>query len=133
MKFAEIVESGTIGADGKLRLPMDRLRQFFSEHKGERLIVRFEAVKSGTNEAQLAYYFRYILPTIRQAFYETGERMTEDAVDEFLRRESAVCWKDGECRSIRQLRQEEMSDFIDWLKQYAAENLYVYIEDPKTL
>lgn len=133
MKFSEIVESGIIGADGNLRLPMDRLRQFFSQHKGERLIVRFEAVKTGTNEAQLGYYFNYILPTIRQAFYETGERMTEDAVDEFLRQESAVCWKDGECRSVRTLTQEEMSDFIDWLKQYAAENLYVYIEEPKTL
>lgn len=133
MKFSAIVESGIIGADGNLRLPMDRLRQFFSQHKGERLIVRFEAVKTGTNEAQLGYYFNYILPTIRQAFYETGERMTEDAVDEFLRQESAVCWKDGECRSVRTLTQEEMSDFIDWLKQYAAENLYVYIEEPKTL
>lgn len=132
MKFSEIVESGTVGADGNLRLPMDRLRQFFSEHKGERLIVRFEAVKKGT-ESQLAYYFRYVLPTIRQAFYETGDRMTEDDVDEMLRHQSSVCWKCGHCRSVRELHPEEMSDFLEWLKQYAAENLYVYIEDPKTL
>ena len=27
----------------------------------------------------------------------------------------------------------DFSEFLDWLKQFAAENLFVYIEDPKTL
>lgn len=133
MKIAEIVESGMIGVDGKMRMPMERLRQFFSEHKGERLIARFEVVKTGTNESQLAYYFRYVLPTIRQAFYETGERMTDEDVDDMMRHQSTVCWKEGHCRTVREMRQDEVSDYLEWLKQYAAENLSVYIEDPKTL
>ena len=33
----------------------------------------------------------------------------------------------------RQMDKRQMSDFLDWVKQFAAENLYVYIEDPKTL
>lgn len=133
MKSAEIVESGMVGADGKMRLPMDRLRQFFSEHKGERLIVRIEAVKTGTSEAQLAYYYHYVLPTIQRAFYELGERLTVDNVDGMMRERSSVCWKDGECRSVREMRQDEVSDYLDWLKQFAAENLYVYIEDPRII
>lgn len=133
MKSIEIVESGMVGVDGKMRLPMDRLRQFFSEHKGERLIVHFEAVQPGTSASQYAYYFRYVLPTIRMAFYETGERLTDEDVDEMMRTQSTVCWKQGHCRTVRELNQTEMSEFLDWLKQYAAENLYVYIEDQKTL
>lgn len=133
MKLAEIVESGMVGVDGKMRLPMDRLRQFFSEHKGERLIVRMEVVPTGTNEAQLAYYFHYVLPTIKRALYEQGNFFTNENVDEMMRERSPVCWKDGECRSVRDMRQDEVSDYLDWLKQFAAENLYVYIEDPKLI
>ena len=134
MKATKISESGIIGTDGKLRLPMDRLNAFFAANKGQRVVVRFEAAEPGTSAAQLAYYFQYIIPTIQTALYETGERKTERQTDIWLRQQCAVCtsgW--GDLMEARQMSQSDFSEFLDWLKQFAAENLFVYVEDPKTI
>ena len=149
MKTHQISESGLIGTDGRLRIPMDRVNAWCAEHKGERVVIRFEAAAPGSSELQLAYYFNYIVPTIQTALYETGERMNEKQVDQWLRKQcpsifetfippTAEQVKQGylgctETKGIRDLSVSEMSDFLEWLKQYAAENLYVYIEEPKTL
>lgn len=143
-----ICESGRIDKEGKMRLPMDRLRQFFSQNKGRRIVIRVDVWEEPT-EAMFGYYHRYIVPTIQKALYELGERMNERKVDEWLRQQCPSIFetfipptkeqeKQGysgctETRGIRDLSFSEMSDYLDWLKQYAAENLSVYIEDPKTL
>lgn len=134
MNPAKISESGVIGTDGKLRLPMDRLNAFFAANKGQRVIVRFEAAAPGSTAAQLAYYFQYIVPTIQTALWETGDRKTEKQVDLWLRQQCAVCtsgW--GDLMDARQMSKTDFSEFLEWIKQFAAENLYVYIEDPKTI
>lgn len=130
----KISESGMIGQDGRLRLPMDRLNAFFAANKGQRVIVRFEAAAPGSTAAQLAYYFNYIVPTIQTALLETGDRRTEKQVDLWLRQQCGSCYNDfGGLLDARQMDQRDFSDFLEWVKQFAAENLYVYIEDPKTI
>ena len=134
MKTAKLSESGVIGTDGKLRLPMDRVNAFCAANKGKRVVVQFEADEPGTTDAQLSYYFHYIVPTIQKALYETGEQKTERQTDEWLRSQCAVCtsgW--GDLMDARQMSKTDFSIFLEWLKQFAAENLYVYIEDPKTI
>ena len=132
--MGKISESGMIGTDGRLRMPMDRLNAFFAKHKGERVIVRFEAAAPGSTALQLAYYYNYIVPTICAALYEQGTRKSEEATDLWLRQQCASCYNDyGGLLEARQISKPDFSDFIEWLKQFAAENLYVYIEDPKTL
>ena len=132
----KISEAGTVGADGKLRMPMDRLNAFFSACKGMRVVASFEVAAPGSTEAQRGYYYNYIVPTIQRALSELGDRRGADAVDVYLLSEypgnktrldtlEAVCG--------RELDQCQMSDFIEWLKEFAAENLYVYIEDAKVL
>lgn len=163
MKTQKISESGLIGTDGRLRIPMDRINAWCKEHKGDRVVIRFEAAVQGSTELQLAYYFNYIVPTIQTALLETGERMNEKQVDQWIRKQAAFLFEkvvpgtiipeetsiegDGtisrrrnveivgytETRGIRDLSKSEMSDFLEWLKQYAAENLSVYIEDPRTI
>ena len=149
LKMNKISESGIIGPDGKLRMPMDRLNAFFAQNKGQRVVVRFEAAAPGSTALQLAYYFNYIVPTIQMALYELGERMNEKKVDEWLRQQCPSIFetfipptkeqaKQGylgctETKGIRDLSISEMSDYLDWVKQFAAENLYVYIEDPRCL
>ena len=130
----KISESGLIGTDGKMRLPMERLNEFFAAHAGKRIVMTIEAVVPGSSAAQLSYYFRYIVPTIQQALYELGERKTEKQVDLWLRQQCGYCYNDyGGLLEARQMTQPDFSDFLDWIKQYAAENLYVYIEDSKSL
>lgn len=131
----KISESGLVGADGRLRMPMDRLNAFFAKHKGERVIVRFEAAAPGSTALQLAYYYNYIVPTICAALYEQGTRKSEEATDRWLVSQfpGGFHYEGAEQHVARQLTKTQMTDFLEWLKQYAAENLYVYIEDPKTL
>lgn len=126
----KISESGIITHNGQLRMPMDRLNAFFRRHKGERVVVQFEAAVPGSSKAQLAYYYNYILPTIQTALRETGERKSEDQIDRWL---LGIYPQDTGAALACQLSQTQMSDYLDWLKQYAAENLYVYIEDSKSL
>ena len=139
MKAEKISEAGIVGQDGRVRMPMDRLNAFFAEHKGERVVVRFEAAAPGSTAAQRAYYYNYVVPTVTAAFIETGQRMTDDYTDRFLIQEYPGCKIDfasatgREITEARQMTQSQMSDFLDWLKQYAAENLSVYIEDPRTI
>lgn len=130
----KLSESGIITDNGQLRLPMDRLNAFLAANKGKRVVVRFEAAEPGSSELQLAYYFNYIVPTIQTALWETGDRRTEKQVDLWLRQQCASCYNDyGGLLEARQISKPDFSDFIEWLKQFAAENLYVYIEDPRTL
>ena len=134
----EISESGIITDNGQLRLPMDRLNAFFAANKGKRVVVRFEAATPGSTALQQAYYDNYVVPTIQHAFYEQGTRMTETGVDRWLIQNypniGDLYTPNAEPKVIgRQLTKTEMADFLEWLKQYAAENLYVYIEDPRTL
>lgn len=131
LRMTKIVESGIIGMDGKLRLPMDRVNGFLAANKGRRAIVTFESVLPGSSDALLGYYYGYVVPSIRESFKELGERKNDEQTDEFLverfpNNHSGI-------EQARQFDQSEMLDFLEWLKQYAAENLYVYIEDPRTL
>lgn len=134
MKADKISESGIITDNGQLRLPMDRLNAFLAANKGKRVVVRFEAAEPGSSELQLAYYFNYIVPTIQTALWENGDRRTEKQVDLWLRQQCASCYNDyGGLLEARQISKPDFSDFIEWLKQFAAENLYVYIEEPRCL
>jgi len=135
----KISESGFIGEDGRLRMPMDRLNQEFARHKGQRVIMRVEFAFPGTTASQLAYYYNYIVPTIQQSFLQIGERKSEKAVDKFLMEQYPGDKSESEIglgvdvTEARNLDRKQMSDYLEWLKQFAAENLSVYIEDPKTL
>ncbi len=134
MKTGKISEFGSITLSGQLRLPMDRLNAFFEANKGKRVVVNFEVAESGTTELQLSYYFKYVVPTIQAALLETGERKTERQTDVWLRSQCVHCWSGwGDLMDVRELTKTEFSNYLEWLKQFAAENLYVYVEDPKTL
>lgn len=123
----KITETGVLSFGGALRMPMDRVNEFFSQHKGQRVIATFEAVPKGTTTAMIAYYRAYVLPTVQAALWKLGERKSEKAVDEWLRSQYPMRVEGTE------MSPDEMADFLDWLKQFAAENLYVYIEDPRTI
>ena len=139
MKTTKISESGLIGTDGRLRIPMDRVNAWCAEHKGERVIIRFEAVAPGSSAALLAYYYNYIVPTVVYALYEQGTRKSEKAVDKWLvqeypgEKDERQLGFGTDVTEARELDQRQMLDFLDWLKQFAAENLSVYIEDARTI
>lgn len=135
----KISESGYISDNGLLRLPMDRLNAFFAANKGKRVIVNIEAATPGSSELQLAYYYNYVVPAIVVALFEQGTRMSAYAVDKWLveqypgEKDERNLGLGTDVTKAHQMDKQQMSDFLDWLKQFAAENLYVYIEEPRTL
>lgn len=131
----KISEAGFIGRDGKLRLPMDRLEAEFIQHTGERVVATFEIEEPGSSAAQRSYYYNYIVPTMVEAVKVHGRRVSEKRMDrELVEAYPGEKLRDGyEVVIARQFSKSQMSDFLEWLQQYAAENYETYIEDPKTL
>lgn len=143
MKRRDISATGTINNNGGLVMYMGEINAFFAEHKGERIIARFVVAPVRSSEALKGYYFHYVVPTIQNGFWETGERKTEEQTEQFLRDISPICYEEtvndftGEyshrLREIRELSNAELIEHIETVRQFAAENLNVYVEDPQTL
>lgn len=135
MMADRISESGVIGPDGRLRLPMDRLNEFGAEHKGQRIIVRIEAVEPGSTIAQQAYYYNYAVPAIVESLRKQGTRKSESSVDRWLVEQypGEKSYDGRELQTGGQMDKKMMGEFFEWLKQFAAENLQVFIDDPRCI
>lgn len=135
--------TGIINERGRLSMYMDELNEYFANHKGERVIARFVLVPRGTSEALTAYYYNYIVPAFRAAIWQAGERLDEETTEERLREWSPIMREQEadhitgkyrtRIRAIHELSNWELCEHIDHLKQLAAEEYGVYIEDPRTV
>lgn len=122
---------------------MGELNAFFKEWKGARIVARFSVASPGSSEALKGYYFNYVVPTFKQAIWDSGERKTEEQTERFLRELSPVMYEqtpdvetgqyETRLREIRELSNAELIEHIDTLKQIAAENYSVFIEDPRMI
>ena len=122
---------------------MGEVNEFLKLHKGERVTVRFFVAPKGSSEALKGYYFNYVVPTVRRALYETGERFTEEQTEKFLREQSPVmCVANFDTstskytthiKEIAEVGNAELIEHIEFIKQFAAEELNTFIEEPKTI
>lgn len=122
---------------------MGELNAFFKEWKGARIVARFSVASPGSSEALKGYYFNYVVPTFKQAIWDSGERKTEEQTERFLRELSPVIYEqtpdvetgqyETRLREIRELSNAELIEHIDTLKQIAAEEYSVFIDDPRTI
>lgn len=143
MKRQSISAVGSVTRDGKLAMYMGDLKEFLSQNKGKRIIARFEVSEVGSSEALRGYYYNYVVPMMRQAFYDAGERMSEKDAEEQLRRMTSACLDERvdpdtgeytvEVLSVAQLSDTRLVEHIESIKQIAAEEYGVYIDDPKTI
>lgn len=129
----KISESGLINQRGQLKMPMDRLNEFFQKHKGKRIIMQIEAVEKGTSMAQIAYYFKYIVPAVQKGLRDMGERKTVRQVDIWLRERYGEQDENGRLIEVVGMSRSSFADFIDQIKQMGAEYLGIYIEDSKAI
>lgn len=143
MKKREITATGTINNNGGLAMYMGELNAFFKEWKGARIVARFSVASPGSSEALKGYYFNYVVPTFKQAIWDSGERKTEEQTERFLRELSPVMYEqtpdvetgqyETRLREIRELSNAELIEHIDVLKQVASEEYSVFIDDPRTI
>lgn len=143
MKKREIAATGTINNNGGLAMYMGEVNDFFKSWKGSRIVARFIVASPGSSEALKGYYFNYVVPTFKQAIWESGERKTEEQTELFLRELSPVMYAEKvnedtgeyshELRTVADLSNAELIEHIDFLKQLASEEYYFYIADPNEM
>ena len=143
MKKREITATGKIDNNGGLKMYMGELNQFYSMHKGSRIIARFIVASPGSSEALKGYYFNYVVPTFRTGIWEAGERLTDEQTETRLRELSPVMYEqtpdintgkyETRLRTISELSNAELIEHIEHLKQIAAENYNLYIDDPRSI
>lgn len=122
---------------------MGELNEFFKGWKGSRIIARFIVASPGSSEALKGYYFNYVVPTFRHAIWEAGERLTEEQTERRLREFSPIMYEqtpnidtgkyETRLRTIAELSNAELIEHIEFLKQLASEEYYLYIADPNEM
>lgn len=122
---------------------MGELNEFFKQHKGSRVIARFIVASPGSSEALKGYYFNYVVPTFKHAIWEAGERLTEEQTERRLREFSPIMYEqtpnidtgkyETRLRTIAELSNAELIEHIEFLKQLASEEYYLYIADPNEM
>ena len=143
MKKREITATGTINNNGGLAMYMGELNEFFKCWKGSRIIARFIVASPGSSEALKGYYFNYVVPTFKHAIWEAGERLTEEQTERRLREFSPIMYEqtpnidtgkyETRLRTIAELSNAELIEHIEFLKQLASEEYYLYIADPNEM
>lgn len=143
MKKRKITVTGTIDNNGNMRMYMDELKQFFKMHKGCRVIAKFMIESQGSSEALKGYYYNCVVPSFQEGMWDAGERLTEEDAEIKMRELSPIMLeqefdeKTGKyttrLREISELSNAELVEYIDHLKQIAAEEYSIYIEDPQSI
>jgi hypothetical protein len=143
MKRRKIAVTGTIDNNGNLRMYMDELKQFFKMHKGCRVIAKFMVESLGSSEALKGYYYNCVVPSFQEGMWDAGERLTEEDAEIKMRELSPIMLEQGfneetgkyttRLREISELSNAELVEYIDHLKQIAAEEYSIYIEDPQSI
>lgn len=133
---------GAIDNDGHLKCYKQEMNGFFRQHKGEKVVIKFEVLGNEPSASLKAYYYKVVVPTFVQALWERGTRRTQEDVEYMLRTLSPIMIsetfdKDGNVnirvKRISEVTSEELCEHIETLKQFAAEEFGIYIEDPRTL
>lgn len=142
MKRKEICATGVINNNGALSMYMGELKQFFAMHASKKVIARFIVSNPGTSAALRGYYYNYVVPMFKSAFWENGERLTEKQTEQRLREYSPIMLEEwvndagkyeARLREINELSNAELIEHIETLKQLAAEEFYLFIDDPNTI
>ena len=143
MKRRKIAVTGTIDNNGNLRMYMDELKQFFKMHKGCRVIAKFMIESQGSSEALKGYYYNCVVPSFQEGMWDAGERLTEEDAEIKMRELSPIMLEQEyneetgkyttRLREISELSNAELVEYIDHLKQIAAEEYSIYIEDPQSI
>lgn len=143
MKQREINISGRITSEGKLAIYMQELNAFTQQWKNTRVVATFKVYQPGSSAALRGYYFNAVVPAIKRALWETGERKTDEQTELWLREMSPIMYQqeaDPETgkytttlREIADLDNGELIEHIETIRQIAAEELNIFIDDPNTI
>lgn len=143
MKVREITICGQVTSDGRVALYMQALNDFAKRWKNTRVIATFKVFNPGTSAALRGYYYNYVVPTMKRALWENGDRKTDEQTEAWLREMSPIMYHQEvdeitgryttTIREISNLDNAELIEHIETIKQLAAEDFNTYIDDPNTI
>lgn len=142
MKKIEYNTIANITTDGNVAIYKAELQEWAKQWRGRKVMIHFSILPTEQSEAMKGYYYKYIVPTFRQALLENGERMTDKQTEFFLRSNAPVMVTQepdrngfyiGKVKEINEITNEEFIEYIDTLKQFGAEEFGIYIEEPHNL
>lgn len=129
---------GKIDSKGELKAPWNTLYDFCTMHKDRAVIIRAEIMPKEPSEKVQAYYFGYIIPEFQDAIMQAyGERLTKSQTDEWIRCQCPLFieetrengrWR-KRIREFEELDPAEANEAIEWMFQFASENLNLVIDD----
>ena len=141
MKFNSHKFYGKITNDGKLKIDRNELDNFIKDYKDQACIIEIEILDSRKYNKLRAYYFNYILPTVRNLFWDNGIRMDIEGTNYFLKKTYPLFMEEKinpetqkwevTIKSINDLNKYEFYDYIEHIKQYIAENFDYFLTDPQ--
>lgn len=139
MKQKKITIPGKVTKDGKLSIYMGELNEFMKNNAGKNVIAEFTVLEPSDSSSLRGYYFKYVVPQFQKGMYDNGNRWSEKDTELYMRNLCPVTMGEvvdietGEYRSdpvsVNDLSNSEFVEYIDFLKQFAAEELGVFIED----
>lgn len=141
MKNETMTVTGRVNSKGQLMIGnVAEMGEFFRQWPDHRVTMEVRVYPKGSTRSQRGYYWRKIVPDCRQKFWEMGDPVTLKETDMRLRMDSPICSRphnteDGRVVEavvpVESLSKFEMIQHIDHVRQYAAVNLGLHIEDPK--
>lgn len=141
MEKTTLTQIGYATSKGGLNIYMEELTDFLSKWPGKKVMATFTILGSPASEAIKTYYRKGIVPQMRQALYMSeGTRKTDKQTDEYLREISPVAtvedWNENtnswnhKILEIDEMTNPQLSRHIDFIKQLAAEEYQIFINDP---
>lgn len=145
MKRRDLQLNGQTSSSGSLMISnKEEMNEFFKMHPNTFFIMSIEVVKTKPLSIPLLmYYKKKVVPDMREAYLKSGERLTLEQVDRKLRERSPITIKEQYTRDSRKwnsdvleiedLDNQQLVFFIEQLKDFAAQEFGVWIEDPTSL
>jgi len=144
MKKNNFTSTGRTNDKGILRIPSKpEMDYFLSQNPNRGIFIQLTVFNPGSSEALRGYFYKKVLPDFQEAYREIGERYTLKETEEKLlglcpiTRLDGVDETSGEhysvLKPVSELNNGELVFFIEHLKQIAAEEFSIYIDDPRTL
>jgi len=136
----EIFLSGASDSDGVFRIyEKNEWRDFLRQNANHRITLHATASPMQKKAAYLAYYWAVLIPRVRQGFNRVGQKKTLTETEETMRKRcflyeetpnAAGTGYNRRLKSVRELNDYELFDYIDTVKMIVAEYLNIYIDDP---
>lgn len=138
MRVRSKVFAVRLGEHGEIIAHWDKVGEFCGQHKGKAAFMRIELQPTEPSEKTKNYFYGYIVPELRNAFMENGEHLTKEQTYNRIREIcplfSEQTRENGQWRThlkeFEDLDQAEANEVIDFLFQWAAENLFLILENP---